>query len=103
MGVIEINSHMPASPWILVGTKQDLRGDEETISKLAANGQKPISTEEARELSKELMAYKYLECSALTQNGLKQVFDDAIRCALADDSRPGGSGGKKKKNKCSIL
>ena len=99
---METNSHMPGAPWILVGTKQDLRGDEETISKLAANGQKPVTSEEAEALVKELGGYKYLECSALTQNGLKQVFDDAIRCALADDERVGRRN-KKKKNKCSIL
>jgi len=37
----------------------------------------------AEQMVGDIGAIKYLECSALTQNGLKQVFDDAIRAALA--------------------
>ena len=79
-------------PFILVGTKTDLRDDTPNVETLRDKGLSPISLADGEQLARELGAHKYLECSALTQIGLKQVFDDAIRCALTAQenwSRPG--------------
>uniref|UniRef100_A0A8C7G2H0 Cell division cycle 42 n=3 Tax=Salmoninae TaxID=504568 RepID=A0A8C7G2H0_ONCKI len=62
--------------------KIDLRDDPSTIEKLAKNKQKPITPETAEKLARDLKAVKYVECSALTQRGLKNVFDEAILAAL---------------------
>lgn len=95
----EIQHHAPKVPFILVGTKSDLRNDPNTIKRLAEKSQKPISREEGASLAKELRAHKSLECSALTQEGLKQVFDEAIRCVMEQNAKPKKKGGKK----CTIL
>eukprot|EP00842_Homolaphlyctis_polyrhiza_P004438 jgi/Hompol1/4996/HPOL_001098-RA len=94
--VPEIEHHCPGVPFIIVGTQVDLREHRPTIEKLAKNRQKPISVESGERLARELRAIKYLECSALTQKGLKNVFDEAIIAALEPPS-------KKEKKKCAML
>ncbi len=47
-------------------------------------------------MAKEISAVKYVECSALTQKGLKNVFDEAIIAALDPPST-------KKSKKCLII
>lgn len=66
-------------PFILVGTKLDLRDDQDAVNRLAERRQTPISFGEAQGLASDLDAYRYLECSALTQHGLKQV--GGVPCA----------------------
>lgn len=93
----EIQHHAPNVPIILVGTKSDLREDTATQQQLASQGITMVATESAEAMKQEIGAIKYMECSALTQAGLKQVFDEAIRGALNKQST------KKKKKVCSIL
>lgn len=94
--VPEITHHCQKTPFLLVGTQIDLRDDAATLEKLAKNKQKPISNEQGEKLAKELKAVKYVECSALTQKGLKNVFDEAILAAL-EPPEP------KPKRRCALL
>ena len=59
-----------------MGTQIDLRDDPNVKEKLARQKQVPVTEEQGRQLAKELGAVKYVECSALTQRGLKNVFDE---------------------------
>jgi Ras-related C3 botulinum toxin substrate 1 len=88
----EIQHHAPGVPIILVGTKSDLRADQNMLNQLQAKGLHVISQAEALTRSKEIGAVTQLECSALTQEGLKTVFDEAIRAAL-NKPKPKKSGG----------
>ena len=60
----------------------------------------PISLQEIELVRSDIGAVSYMECSALTRQGLKEVFDEAINV---------GMGGMKKKishkqkQKCSLL
>jgi Ras-related C3 botulinum toxin substrate 1 len=89
----EIQHHAPGVPIILVGTKSDLRNDQSMIQQLQAKGMSIIKPEEAQGRSEEIGAVKYLECSALTQEGFKNVFDEAIRAALNKPKAAGKKGG----------
>ncbi|CAK5013907.1 unnamed protein product [Meloidogyne enterolobii] len=94
--VPEIAHHSPKTPFLLVGTQVDLREDGTTIERLAKNKQRPIQPELGEKLAKELKAIKYVECSALTQKGLKNVFDEAIMAALAPAP-------PEKRKRCAVL
>lgn len=59
-----------------MGTQVDLRDDAPVIEKLARQKQRPVTNEQGEKLARELGAVKYVECSALTQKGLKNVFDE---------------------------
>jgi len=94
--VPEIQHHAPNVPILLVGTKSDLRKDENTQKQLKSRDQTMVTSEAGQRMAKEIGAVNFLECSALTQEGLKQVFDEAIRAAM---SKPTG----KKKKPCELL
>lgn len=46
-------------------------------------------------MANKIGAYKYLECSARTKEGVREVFETATRAALLAK--------KKKRGKCSLL
>ena len=75
----EVRHHSPNVPIILVGLKLDLREDPETIEKLKEKRLAPITYPQGLAMARDTGAVLYLECSALTQKGLKTVFDEAIR------------------------
>ncbi|KAK5127869.1 hypothetical protein LTR85_004986 [Meristemomyces frigidus] len=92
----EVHHHCPGVPCLIVGTQTDLRDDPQVRDKLAKQKMQPVRKEDGEKMAKELGAVKYVECSALTQFKLKDVFDEAIVAALEP---PVAKSGKKRKGK----
>ena len=76
----------------------DLREDKNVINKLADRGKKPVTPEQGEQMRQDIKAVRYMECSAKTGQGVKPVFDEAIRVFLnAKKEQP------KKDKKCELL
>jgi small GTP-binding protein len=89
----EVAHHAPDALKLLVGTKSDLRSDDEAIARLRF-----VRPGQARRLAREIGAIKYVECSALTREGLTDAFDEAIRVVLNPPATT-----RKKTGKCSLF
>jgi len=98
----EIRSQSKKVPIVLVGTQSDLRADAKTLVGLRHSKEHPIQESEARKLAHSLGCETYVESSSLTQDNLKEVFDNAIMEGLRSRQERARKKGKKKK-KCTIL
>lgn len=95
----EIQHHAPGVPILLVGCKSDLRADASMGQALKAKGLNFTTREEAQAVAKRIGAVSYLECSALTQEGISALFNEAIRSSLNKSMAKKSKGGRKEKNK----
>jgi len=84
----ELREHTTTTPIVLVGTKMDLREDPSTLAEFQQKGLQMVSTAEGQKVAKEIGAWKHVECSALTQEGIKEVFEHAIRGGVAPPKKP---------------
>jgi cell division control protein 42 len=75
----EVHHHCPGVPCLIVGTQVDLRNDESVKEKLSKQKMVPVSRSDGEQMARQLGAVKYVECSALTQFKLKDVFDEVSR------------------------
>ncbi|PRP88220.1 hypothetical protein PROFUN_04043 [Planoprotostelium fungivorum] len=89
----DLKRHCPHAKIILVGTKIDLREDRDMLLRLSQRGKKPITMEEGEDKAKEIGAELYIECSSMTQKGVNQLFEEAVKCVLSKEKR--GKKGKK--------
>eukprot|EP01105_Mastigella_eilhardi_P011285 TRINITY_DN2610_c0_g1_i1.p1 TRINITY_DN2610_c0_g1~~TRINITY_DN2610_c0_g1_i1.p1 ORF type:complete len:773 (-),score=177.84 TRINITY_DN2610_c0_g1_i1:26-2344(-) len=76
----EVLHYTPNAKCIIVGTMIDLR------ESLTSKNQNPVTFEQGEQLAREIHAHAYMECSALAQVGVKEVFEDAIRLGGASSS-----------------
>jgi len=80
--ISEVMHFCPGLPIILVGCKRDLRRDPKTIEDLRRENQRPVTPEEGMALAQKIGARQYLECSAKSGEGVREVFQYAARAAL---------------------
>ena len=93
--VPEVQHFCPNVPFLLIATKKDLRNDPATKAAMAREKLEIIRTEVGRAMAEKVGADTYLECSAKTREGVREVFDAATRAALSKR--------RKKKGICAIL
>ena len=80
-----------------MGTKLDLRENPAEMERLRERRQSPITFQQGEAMRKKIGAVCYKECSALTQQGLKDIFDEAIKVVLFPETT------KVKKKGCTLL
>ena len=78
------------------GERQTLKKLDGIIIDLILFRKRQVSKNEAENMVRELGLVIFLDCSAITQTGLKTVFDEAIIAAIEPLK-------KKTDDKCSIL
>jgi len=92
----EVKHFCPSVPIILVGNKKDLRNDQNTVEELAKLKLQPVRADDGRAVAERIGAAAYVECSARTKEGIREVFEVATRNALKTKKN-------KRKKKCRIL
>ncbi len=99
----EVSHHCPGVPILLIGNKIDLREDPDTLQYLNENRRVPVSKTQGLTVAKKIGAIKYMECSAKTGKGLKDVFTTAAEVVVSPEIFQTANSNDKKKSRCSVL
>ena len=78
---LEVKHFCHDIPIVLVGNKKDLRNDPNTIN--------PVMPEEGQAMAEKINAFAYLECSAQGKEGVREVFETAVRASR--EAAPSGA------------
>ena len=78
---------------VLVAMKADMESERQ------------VTTEQGQEMANWIGAKQFFECSAKTQQGLKKVFVETARCALAEQGKStvAEPGHHTRKRRCDLL
>uniref|UniRef100_A0A1B6DFV4 Ras-like GTP-binding protein RhoL n=1 Tax=Clastoptera arizonana TaxID=38151 RepID=A0A1B6DFV4_9HEMI len=80
----ELRHHCPNVPIVLVATKTDLRDEDTNGSKEdnSNDSNRLITPSEGKKLKRRIKAAKFMECSALKNEGLNEIIIEAVRSAV---------------------
>lgn len=95
----EILSYRPDAPFILVGTKWDIR--EKVPLEFRAKFKEITSFEQGLEVANKLGAEKYVELTAIDSSHVRQLFLDMVQLSLYPLEQMKKQ--RSLKNKCTIL
>ncbi|KAJ3308984.1 GTP-binding protein Rho1 [Blyttiomyces sp. JEL0837] len=93
--VPECRYFSPTIPIILIGCKSDIRDDPHALEEVAKAGDLAVSLEMARQVAKQVDAFKYVECSARTGYHISDMFDENVddgEVEYIDDDEYGAEG-----------
>jgi small GTP-binding protein len=82
----EVKHYCHNVPILLIANKRDLRDDPTVHERIKSQNKKIITTEDALLCAKRIGAKNYLECSAKTREGVREVFEYAAKIALDKNS-----------------
>merc|ERR1711976_742190 len=85
--LMELKKNCPNTPFVLCGTKIDLRDDPDTVQALTDVGEAPISFKTGQKKAKEIKAKKYLECTAKDPKSAAHVFIEAAKVIMEKDKK----------------
>ncbi|VDN59510.1 unnamed protein product [Dracunculus medinensis] len=89
----EIKKFCPEVPILIIGNKKDIRCERKALTTSShdkikdSNFNGLVDIDEASALACEFTPHKVIECSAKTKEGVRQVFDTAIRVASSHRSK----------------
>ncbi|EMG47209.1 Rho GTPase, putative [Candida maltosa Xu316] len=79
--VVEVKKYCPNIPYVLCGLKKDLRIDE-------SDRVNYVQFDMGQNMANIIGAKKYLESSALTGEGVDDIFEFAVRTSLLNHGKP---------------
>lgn len=93
----ELQKHAPKVPYILVGTKKDVKENYiHQMELISSDGecdrredllQSVVTTAQGSELARSIGAHNFVECSARYRDGTREVFETAAKVALQKSRR----------------
>jgi small GTP-binding protein len=78
----EVKNFSKEVPFVLCGTKMDMKEDPAALKALEEKEERPIAREEGERMAKNLGAHAYVECSGKTQKGMTEVFRQCCEAGL---------------------